>query len=142
VYATLGLPMGEVEVIEGQTSDADIQFLDLWRRRWHVERGGPPIGSIDEEILARGGHEHEFIIDFITYAISTCIVGNANGTCHFRVLKYLRNIDEIKRYHWCAYTLKCLNDAVVEWKKDKSKFFTRSLLFLMVSPTIWHYIYI
>ena len=134
--------MGEVEVIDGQTSDADIQFLDLWRRRWHVERGGPPIGSMDEVILARGGHGHEFITDFITYAISTCIIGNTNGTCHFRVVKYLHNIDEIKRYNWCAYTLKCLNDAVVEWNKDKSKFFTRSILFLMVSTTISHYIHI
>ena len=66
--------MGELEVIEGQTSDADIEFLDLWRRRWNVERGGPPIGSIDEVILACGGHRHEFIIDFITYAISSCII--------------------------------------------------------------------
>ena len=66
VYATLGLPMGEFEVIEGQTSDADIQFLDLWRRRWHVERGGPPIGSMDEILLSRGGHGHDFVTDFIT----------------------------------------------------------------------------
>ncbi|KAJ8424951.1 hypothetical protein Cgig2_018758 [Carnegiea gigantea] len=132
VYATLGLPMGEFEVIEGQTSDVDIEFSDLWRRRWNIERGAPPIGSVDEVILARAGHGHEFIINFITYAISSCIIGNANGTCHFRVVKYLRNIDEIKRYNWCAYAIKCLNDAVVEWKKDKSKFFTRSLLFLML----------
>ncbi|KAJ8432250.1 hypothetical protein Cgig2_013903 [Carnegiea gigantea] len=87
---------------------------------------------MDEIILSREGHGHEFITDFITYAISTCIVGNANGTCHFRVVKYLRKIDEIKCYHWCAYTIKCLNDAVVEWKKDKTKFCTGSLLFLML----------
>jgi len=140
VYATLGLPMGEFEINEGQTSDGDIQFLDHWRRRWHVERGGPPIGSMDEVILSRGGHGHDFVTDFITYAITTCIVGNANGTCHFRVVKYLRKIDEIKHYNWCAYTIKCLNDAVIEWKKDKTKFFTGSLLFLMVSTTISHYI--
>ncbi|KAJ8432083.1 hypothetical protein Cgig2_024693 [Carnegiea gigantea] len=59
VHATLGLPMGEFEVNEGCTSDDDMQFLDDWRRRWHVKR-------------------------------------------------------------------------VVEWKKDKTKFFTGSLLFLML----------
>jgi len=99
VYATLGLPMGQLEVIEGQTSGADIEFLELSRRRWNVERGGPPIGSMNEVILERGGHRHEFITDFITYAISSYIVGNANGTCHFRVVKYLRNINEIKCYN-------------------------------------------
>ncbi|KAJ8445884.1 hypothetical protein Cgig2_000196 [Carnegiea gigantea] len=87
VYTTLGLPMRELEIIEGQSSDADIEFLELWRRRWNVERGGTPIGSMDEVILERGGHGHKFITDFITYAISICIVGNANGTCHFRVVK-------------------------------------------------------
>ncbi|KAJ8443496.1 hypothetical protein Cgig2_016979 [Carnegiea gigantea] len=87
---------------------------------------------MDEVILERGGYEHEFITDFITYAISSCIVGNANGICHFRVVKYLRNIDEIQKYNWSAYAMKCLDDAVVEWKKDMSKFFTGSLLFLMV----------
>ena len=51
VYATLGLPMGELEVIEAQKSDANIEFLELWRRRWNVERGGPPIGSMNEVIL-------------------------------------------------------------------------------------------
>jgi len=50
---------------------------------------------MDEVILDRGGHRQEFITDFITYAISTCIMGNANGTCHFWIVKYLRNIDEI-----------------------------------------------
>jgi len=43
VYSTLGLPIGELEVIEGQTSDADIEFLELWKRRWNVEKGGPSI---------------------------------------------------------------------------------------------------
>ncbi|KAJ8429092.1 hypothetical protein Cgig2_001052 [Carnegiea gigantea] len=87
VYGTLGLPMGEHEIIEGHSSDADIEFLELWRRRWYVKRAGPLIGSMDEVILDRGGHRQEFITDFIMYAISTCIVGNANGACHFRVVE-------------------------------------------------------
>ncbi|KAJ8443818.1 LOW QUALITY PROTEIN: hypothetical protein Cgig2_017299 [Carnegiea gigantea] len=33
VYATLGLPMGEHEIIEGHSSEAEIEFLELWRRR-------------------------------------------------------------------------------------------------------------
>ena len=85
-----------VIVIEGHSSEAEIDFLELWRRRWNVQRVGPPIGSMDEVILDCGGHAQDFIIYVITYAISTCIVGNANGTYQSRVVKYLRNIDEIK----------------------------------------------
>jgi len=87
---------------------------------------------MDDVILECGGHGPEFIIDFIIYAISTCIVGNANDTCYFRVLKYLCNANEIHNYNWCAYVIKCLNDAVIKWKGDKSEFFTGPLLFLMV----------
>ncbi|KAJ8429927.1 LOW QUALITY PROTEIN: hypothetical protein Cgig2_017977 [Carnegiea gigantea] len=125
VYVTLGLPMGQLEISEGQSSQTDI--------KWNIERGGPPIGSMHEVILERGGHRHEFITDLLAYAISTCIVRNANGTCHFPILKYLHNLNEIHNYNWCAYVIKCLNDAISEWKGDKSKFFMGPLLFLMVS---------
>ena len=55
-----------VIVIEGHSSEAEIEFLELWRRRWNVQRVGPPIGSMDEVTLDRGGHAQEFITNFIT----------------------------------------------------------------------------
>ncbi|KAJ8429929.1 hypothetical protein Cgig2_017979 [Carnegiea gigantea] len=124
--------MGQLEISEGQSSQTYIEFLQQWRRRWNVERGGPPIGSMYEVILESGGYGHEFITDFITYAISTCIVRNVNSTCHFRVLKYSCNVNKIHNYNWCAFIIKCLNDAVSEWKRDKTKFFMGLLLFLIV----------
>ncbi|KAJ8424455.1 hypothetical protein Cgig2_016222 [Carnegiea gigantea] len=99
VHATLGLPMGPIEISEGKSSENNIEFLEQWRRRWNIERGGPPVGSMDDVILELGGHGHEFIIDFIIYVISTCIVANANGMCHFRVLKYLHSVNEIHNYN-------------------------------------------
>ncbi|KAJ8433028.1 hypothetical protein Cgig2_015455 [Carnegiea gigantea] len=129
VHATLGLPMGPLEVREGKTSDNDTDyaiFLEHLRERWNIKRGGPSVGSMEYAIIERGSHGAEFIIDFIIHATSTCIIGNANGTCHFRVLNNLRN---------CAYVIKCLNNAVIEWKAHKTKFFTGSLLFLMVKDT-------
>ncbi|KAJ8445621.1 LOW QUALITY PROTEIN: hypothetical protein Cgig2_018562 [Carnegiea gigantea] len=127
VHVTLGLPMRPHKISEGKSSETDIEFLEQWRKRWNIKRGGPLNGSMDDVILEHGGHGPKFIIDFIISAISTCIVANANGTCHFR------NANEIHNYNWCAYVIKCLNDAVIEWKGDKSKFFTSPLLFLMVS---------
>ncbi|KAJ8437972.1 hypothetical protein Cgig2_033705 [Carnegiea gigantea] len=108
VYATLGLPMGEYEIIEGHSSEAEIEFLELRRRRWNVERAGPPIGSMDEVILDRGGHGQEFITDFITYPISTCIVGNANDTCQSRLF-YLFRGRKVER----------LFPTAINWDTDK-----------------------
>ena len=31
-----------VIVVEGHSSEAEIEFLELWRRRWNVQRVGPP----------------------------------------------------------------------------------------------------
>ena len=136
VLAMLGLPMGALEVKEAKASDNDTEyamFLEQWRQRWNVKRGGPLVRSMEYGIIECGGHGAEFIVDFIIYAISTCIIANANGTCHFRVLNILRNVNDIHKYNWCAYVIKCLNDAVIEWKADKTKFFVGLLLFLMVS---------
>ncbi|KAJ8421971.1 hypothetical protein Cgig2_027294 [Carnegiea gigantea] len=128
VHATLGLPVGPFEVREAKTLDNDTEyatFLEHWRQR-------PPVGSMEYGIIQRGGHGAKFIVDFIIYAISTCIIANANGTCHFHVLNILRNVNDIRKYNWCAYVIKCLNDAVIEWKADKTKFFTGPSLFLML----------
>ncbi|KAJ8431002.1 LOW QUALITY PROTEIN: hypothetical protein Cgig2_025684 [Carnegiea gigantea] len=112
VYATLGLTMGQLKISEGQSSQSDIEFLELWSRRWNAKRSGPPIRSMHKDILEHGGHGHKFITDLITYAVSICIIRNGNGTCHFRAVKYLRNVNEIQKYKWCAYAIKCLNEAL------------------------------
>ncbi|KAJ8431182.1 hypothetical protein Cgig2_010214 [Carnegiea gigantea] len=119
--------MGPIEISEGKSSENDIEFLEQLRQRWNIERGGPPVGSMDDIILERGGHGHEFIIDFIIYAISTCIVANANGTCHFCVLKYLHNVNEIRNYNWCGYVIKCFNNALFYLDRVEFKAFTVDL---------------
>jgi len=86
VHANLGLPMGPQEVVKAKQLDDDIQyiqFLQYWRACWNVKSGGPPIGTMDETILECGEHGADFKRDFVVYAISTCVMGNANGTCHF-----------------------------------------------------------
>ena len=88
---------------------------------------------MDEIILDRGGDGPKFVIDFIIYVIPTYIIRNLNWNFHFRLLKYLQNMDEIQNYNWCAYLIKFMNDIVIEWKVDKSKFVYRATIFLMAS---------
>ncbi|KAJ8429930.1 LOW QUALITY PROTEIN: hypothetical protein Cgig2_017980 [Carnegiea gigantea] len=121
VYVTLDLPMGQLEISEGQNLQTDIEFLEQWRRR-----GGPPIGSMHEVILERGGHGHEFIQTSLRMPYLLALL-------EIQMTLNLRNVNEIHNYNWCAYVIKCLNDAVSEWKGDKNKFFIGPLLLLMVS---------
>ena len=102
---------------------------------WNIPRGGPHIGSMHEIILARRDIGAKFVTDFIIYAILTCIIVNANSTYHFRLLKYLQNLDNIRNYNLCAFLVKCLNDTIIKWRTDKNKFYIGPLLFLMASAT-------
>ncbi|KAJ8422901.1 hypothetical protein Cgig2_026422 [Carnegiea gigantea] len=45
VYATLGFLMGEFEVIEGQTSDADTELLDLGEEDGMLKEVDPQLGA-------------------------------------------------------------------------------------------------
>ncbi|KAJ8421960.1 hypothetical protein Cgig2_032906 [Carnegiea gigantea] len=107
VHATLDLSMGPLEVSEGKNSESDTKS--------NIERGGPPFGSMDFAIIEGGGYGVEFIINFIIYVISTCIIGNANNTCQFRVLKYLCSVNEIHIKISLFYLDR------VEFKADKMK---------------------
>ena len=60
--------MGPFEAREAKPSDNDTEyatFLEHWRQRWNIERGGPPVGSMEYAITERSGHWAKFIIDFI-----------------------------------------------------------------------------
>ena len=56
VYATLGLPIGGLKITDVKNwgnSTEFVNFLDEWRRRWNISKGGPQIAIMDEVILER-----------------------------------------------------------------------------------------
>ncbi|KAJ8422749.1 LOW QUALITY PROTEIN: hypothetical protein Cgig2_015659 [Carnegiea gigantea] len=46
-------------------------------------------------------------------------------------MMFLVDVNQIAKYNWCAHLLKCLNDTVVEWKQNHTRYFRGPLLFLM-----------
>ncbi|KAJ8451709.1 hypothetical protein Cgig2_018343 [Carnegiea gigantea] len=136
VHATLALPMGQLEVQVASTCEPKNEYtklLEQWRIRWNRGRtGSPKVGKMVDRILDRGDHGDEFKRDFVLYIISTCIIGSMNGDCFFRILKSLVDVNEIVKYNWCAFLLQCLNDTVVEWKQNHTRYFRGPLLFLML----------
>ncbi|KAJ8420950.1 LOW QUALITY PROTEIN: hypothetical protein Cgig2_017689 [Carnegiea gigantea] len=89
VHATLGLPMGPKNVVEGKTCDSYEKYNALlvsWWRRWGISFGAPKIRKMRDEILDQGDHGDKFKKDFIIYVVSTCIKGNQNGDAYFKIL--------------------------------------------------------
>ncbi|KAJ8432427.1 hypothetical protein Cgig2_016057 [Carnegiea gigantea] len=136
VHATLALPMGQLEVQVASTCEPKNEYtklLEQWRIRWNLGRtGSPKVGKMVDRILDRGDYGDEFKRDFVLYIISTCIIGSMNGDAFFRILKSLVDVNQIVKYNWCAFLLRCLNDTVVEWKQNRTRYFRGPLLFLML----------
>ncbi|KAJ8426040.1 hypothetical protein Cgig2_021398 [Carnegiea gigantea] len=122
VHTTLALPIGQ---------------LEIQRIKWNLGRiGSLKVGKMVDQILQRGDRGDEFKRDFVLYIISTCIIGNMSGDCFFRILKSLVDVNQIVKYNWCAFLLQYLNDTVVEWKQNCTRYFRGPLLFLMTTDAV------
>ncbi|KAJ8435402.1 hypothetical protein Cgig2_009653 [Carnegiea gigantea] len=112
-HATLALPMGQLEVQVASTYEPKNEYpklLEQWRIRWNLGRlGSPKVGKMVDRILDRGDHGDKFKRDFS-----------------------LVDVNQIVKYNWCAFLLQCLNDTVVEWKQNRTRYFRGPLLFLML----------
>ena len=89
-----------------------------------------------EQILERGDHGEEWKKDFVLYIISMCIIGHMNSDWLFRILKSSLDVSQIPNYSWCVYLLQCLNEILLEWKQDCTRFFRGPTLFLMASKLL------
>ena len=56
------------------------------------------------------------------------------------ILKLLIDVNEIPVYNGQAYLLQCLNDIVVQWTQNPSRYLRRSPLFLITSEILPNYI--
>ncbi|KAJ8433829.1 hypothetical protein Cgig2_028146 [Carnegiea gigantea] len=55
-----------------------------------------------------------------------------NGNCVLMILKSSMDVNQICDYNWGPYLLQCLNDTVIEWKQNRTRYFRRPLMFLMI----------
>ncbi|KAJ8425781.1 hypothetical protein Cgig2_020919 [Carnegiea gigantea] len=62
VHVTLGLSIGPLEVSEGKSSESDTVFLEQWRKRWNIKRGGPPLFHLNRVEFKANKVERRFSI--------------------------------------------------------------------------------
>ncbi|XP_057249347.1 uncharacterized protein LOC130590809 [Beta vulgaris subsp. vulgaris] len=131
VQVTLGLPMGSKAVKEAIKDDDNEEYsilLEQWRSIWGLDKGSPKTTKMPERILTLGA-EDDFKRSFVVFVVSSCLHGHKNQFCNYKILFSLMHTSEISQMDWCQYTIDCLIDAILIWKKNPCGF-TGSLLFL------------
>jgi len=102
--------------------------------------GQQKLGTWLKNILQNGDRGGELRRDFVVCIISTCINCNINGEYFFTILKLLMDVNQIPVYNWRAYLLQCLNDTVVEWTQNHSRYFKGAPLFLITSEIVTNFL--
>lgn len=140
IHCTLGIPMGSKEVIEAcpdMNNEEYNKFLSSWRSSWGLSNSVPKTTVLGNSIMERG-HGDQFKIDFVVYIVSSFLNGKQDAFCKSKILYSLMNVNEIKDYNWCSYTMKGLLDAVELWQANPKRYFKGCITFLMVSVIFTH----
>ena len=67
-------------------------------------------------------------------AIAEVLLSTRHRICDGRILDYIDNISNVRKYNWCNYVLNVLITVHDSWKKkNNSTPFTGSITFLLVS---------
>nr|GMD34069.1 uncharacterized protein LOC109167340 [Ipomoea batatas] len=69
---------------------------------------------------------------FMVLVCSMFIETQQNGTVGIQALYYLDDVLSIPRMNWCSFVMNVLMETSVEWLKERSEYFSDSLLFLLV----------
>nr|GMC89498.1 uncharacterized protein LOC109179062 [Ipomoea batatas] len=136
VESTLGLPKSDIQVVEGNNSNATIEYNNLveeWRVHWRIDSCSPLVKTLSEGLGERKDHGDMFKRDFVVFVISSLFKGHAKWTSNFKLLYSLIDVNNIKNLNWCGYIFKSLIDSVEKWTKTPTTFFTGPLIFLVFS---------
>nr|GMD06034.1 uncharacterized protein LOC109168056 [Ipomoea batatas] len=134
VESRLGLPKGDIQVVEGNNSNATTEYNNLveeWRVHWGIDSCSPLVKRLSEGIGERKDHGDMFKMDFVVFVVSNLFKGHAKWTSNFKILYSLMDMNNIKNLNWCGYIFKSLIDSVEKWTKTPTTFVTGPLIFLV-----------
>nr|GMD95748.1 uncharacterized protein LOC109168056 [Ipomoea batatas] len=106
VESTLGLPKGDIQVVEGNNSNATIEYNNLveeWRVHWGIDSCSPLVKRLYEGIGERKDHGDMFKRDFVVFVVSSLFKGHAKWTSNFKILYSLMDVNNIKNLNWLQF---------------------------------------
>ena len=133
VHATLGLPRGErkINIEKKYYINDDMQNIAKAVKK---DRNSIYATDLQDQLDTDVDGGELFKKVFLVLLDSVLISPSANGICDGRILDYIDNISNVRKYNWCNYVLNVLITAHDSWKKkNKSTPFTGPITFLLVS---------
>lgn len=130
VRSVLGLPMGS-EIIEPGDNE---ERVSLWGEQFEgclVCKVSPM--TLSNRIQGNREANTEFKLNFLVLLYNFFIDGNQNMYLNRDVLRYSMDIDHCGKYNWCRLLIEKLRVSHDYWSAVKSRYFTGSLTFLIVS---------
>nr|GEY67890.1 hypothetical protein [Tanacetum cinerariifolium] len=111
--------------------DANDPFIAEWEAQYsHLKKPTPP--AIAFQISSTTEEDFMFKKNFITLFGSTKETLENGGRVPKKLLKCIKEEDDIAELDWCGYIMDCLRNSKVNWKdvKNKNNFYYRPLTFL------------
>ncbi|GJU13108.1 hypothetical protein Tco_1135504 [Tanacetum coccineum] len=131
VYDILGIPMGNTKLQDLEQRDVNDPFIDEWEEKYsHLQKPTPP--AIALQILGTHKADFMFKMNFITLFGSTMGTLENGGRVPTKLLKCIKEEDDLADIDWCDYILDCLRTSKFNWKdvKTKKNFYYGPLTFL------------
>ena len=130
--SVLGLPMGSESIEQGDNEER----LSLWGKQFEGCLGCKvsPL-MLSNRIQGNCEKNAEFKLNFLVLSYNFFIKGHQNMFINHDVLRYSLDIYHYGKYNWCRLLIERLKVSHDYWTTVKSRYFTGSLPFPVVSYT-------
>ncbi|XP_056693964.1 uncharacterized protein [Spinacia oleracea] len=157
VHEVLGLPLG-VEEINLDNDCKDVEILDCWKKQFKKfmkEKAAKkakkvkavkgenvkvketftqliPVGVLTDHLKSSKASSDMWLRNYVVLVTSTLIHGGQNQFVNCWILRYFKEMSQIKNLNWCNFVLQCLVNSKMYWEEVEGRWFAGSLVFLML----------
>nr|GEY20773.1 hypothetical protein [Tanacetum cinerariifolium] len=131
VHDILRIQMGNTKLQDLEQKYVNNPFVAEWEAQYsHLKKPTPP--AIAFQISSTTEEDFMFKMNFITLFGSTMGTLENGERVTKKLLKCIKEEDDIAEIDWCGYILDCLSNSKVNWKdvKNKKNFYYGPLTFL------------
>ncbi|KAH6805891.1 hypothetical protein C2S51_030722 [Perilla frutescens var. frutescens] len=130
VSLIMGFPSGAMRIEKKyrcERCNLTKQWQEKFARNEHRIR---PIDVSDKMEEDKAGGKW-FKVHFMVLLTNSLIESTGNGYVHPQLVHIFDDVDRICEYNWCEYTIRCLVQKALLWRKKRDKGYNGPIMFLM-----------